>query len=112
MEIQAEGWWEQDYFGRQAMNPLVLNFDNGNVTGSGNDIVGPFTMSGVIKDGNVAIKKRYVGQHDTDYIGQFDGEGTMQGKWHIHEMTGPWMIHLRGPREGGADQDARDIQQL
>ncbi len=33
MEIQAEGWWEQDFLGRQNMNQLVLNFHDGVVTG-------------------------------------------------------------------------------
>ena len=111
MEIQADGWWEQNYYGRQSMNPLVLKFDNGVVTGSGADIVGPFTMSGFIKDGGVAIKKHYVGQHDTDYIGQFDGEGSLQGTWHIDDSRGRWMIHLRGPQSERASGDD-DIQQL
>jgi hypothetical protein len=79
MRIEAEGWWEQDFYGRQPMDPLVLSFDKGVVRGSGQDIVGPFTMSGVIENGRVVIKKQYVGQHDTDYVGQFDGEGTMHG---------------------------------
>ncbi len=111
MQIQAEGWWEQDFYGRQMMDPLVLSFEKGAVSGSGRDIVGPFTMSGVIKDGKVAIKKHYVGQHDTDYFGQFDGEGTMHGTWQIHESTGPWMIHLRGV-DGGKSEDVQDIRSL
>jgi len=112
MEIQAVGWWEQEYFGRQAMTSLVLAFDDGVVTGSGQDIIGRFTMSGVIKDGKVAIKKHYVGKHDTDYLGQFDGEGTMQGRWHIHDSTGPWMIHLPGPSDGGTGLNPGTIRQL
>lgn len=95
MVLECEGWWVQDFFGRQPMSPLTLTFDEGNISGSGKDIVGPFTMEGVLKDGKVAIDKQYVGQHATTYLGEFDGEGSMQGTWHIDGNTGPWGIHMR-----------------
>ena len=95
MVFQCEGWWEQDYFGRQTMSSLTLTFQDGAIEGTGQDIVGPFTMTGVLKEGKVAIDKQYVGQHAAKYLGDFDGEGSIQGTWHISGMTGPWAIHMR-----------------
>lgn len=94
MEIQCEGWWEQDYMGRQEMTPLTLSFRDGKISGRGHDVVGPFTLQGVLHDGNVSIHKQYVGQHSAHYAGQFDGEGTMHGTWQINGMKGPWMIRI------------------
>ncbi|NND96805.1 MAG: hypothetical protein HKN47_05685 [Pirellulaceae bacterium] len=103
MRIQCEGWWQQEFLGKQAMEPLSLDFRDGAISGSGRDVVGPFTMTGMIREGSVAIDKQYVGQHSARYLGQFDGEGSMQGTWHIGTMTGPWMIYLRGKNAAGAD---------
>lgn len=105
-----EGWWEQDVYGRQRMNPLVLTFTDGKIQGSGKDIVGPFTMTGVLRDGQVVIHKQYVDRHATKYVGQFDGEGSMQGSWHIGDSTGTWGIRYLGTPT--TDDDIADIRDL
>ena len=93
--VHCEGWWEQAEFGRQPMDPLTVEFDTGRISGSGNDIVGLFTLTGTIEGGNVAIVKQYIGQHSVDYVGTFDGEGTMHGRWGIAGwFGGNWMIKI------------------
>ena len=111
IEIQCDGWWEQDFFGRQTMESLTLQFANGEIVGNGQDIVGPFTMTGVMNQGNVAIDKQYLGQHAATYLGEFDGEGTMHGTWHIDGMSGPWAINMRGSKSGKPMEptDIRDV---
>lgn len=94
--VLCEGWWEQAWFGRQAMDNLRLVFGEGTIAGSGRDIVGPFTLSGSISTtGVVTILKQYIGLHNVDYIGNYDGEGTFLGRWHVDRLQGPWMIKIR-----------------
>ncbi len=94
--VDCEGWWDQDAYGRQWMEPLQLSFDQGRIEGSGADIIGAFTFSGrMADDGRVAMQKQYVGQHSVDYYGTYDGEGVMSGEWRISFSRGPWMIRIR-----------------
>jgi hypothetical protein len=94
--IRCEGWWEQNGFGRQPMVDLRLRFGSGRVQGSGTDIVGPFTFSGLVSPhGSVAMVKQYIGRHSVDYLGTYDGEGVMWGRWRIGPLHGPWMITIR-----------------
>jgi hypothetical protein len=92
----CDGWWEQDWYGRQPMENLSISFDGGRIQGSGFDIIGPFTLDGVIdQNGGVAILKQYIEQHSVDYLGRCDGEGTMTGEWRIGASRGRWMISIR-----------------
>ena len=94
--IRCEGWWEQSGLGRQPMVDLQLQFGSGRIQGSGADIVGPFAFSGVISpDGRVVMVKQYIGRHSVDYVGTYDGEGMMWGRWRIGPLHGPWMITIR-----------------
>jgi hypothetical protein len=65
-----------------------------NIRGSGADIIGLFTLIGTIEEGKVAIVKQYLGQHSVDYLGTYDGEGTMHGMWRIGFFGGKWMIKV------------------
>jgi hypothetical protein len=73
--LKCDGWWEQAGFGRQPMNDLIIEFSSRELTGSGEDIVGPFTLIGRIDDDRVFIQKQYLGQHWIDYHGTTSGEG-------------------------------------
>ena len=108
----CEGWWEQDLLGVQPMEDLVLSFAEGRVWGSGSDIVGDFELEGTIREGVVNIRKSYVDQHHLAYVGQFDGEGGMQGTWHILGQTGRWAIRLtpHRPDRGGKLQASVDTK--
>jgi hypothetical protein len=90
--LHCEGWWEQAGYGRQSMEQLRIEFDGGTIRGSGTDIIGLFTLTGSIEEANVAIVKQYLGQHSVDYLGTYDGEGTMHGMWRIGLFGGKWMI--------------------
>jgi len=78
------------------MTNLQITFEQGRFQGSGTDIVGPFTLSGIISDGGVVtIDKQYVGRHCVQYSGNYDGEGTMAGTWTVEGFHGPWLIRIR-----------------
>jgi len=93
-EVYCEGWWEEVGFGRQPMERLCIQFDGGDVSGSGTDIIGPFTFTGKLEQGRVVLVKQYIGQHSVDYLGTYDGEGTMHGVWRIESLTGAWLIKI------------------
>ena len=99
-QTACTGWWFQQGYGRQPMEDLVLQFDGGLITGSGTDIIGAFTFAGEMESGEVNLLKQYIGQHSVDYIGTFDGEGTMQGDWFIGSFTGEWLIKIVGALQG------------
>jgi len=78
------GYWEQQVYGRQPMDGLVLHFADGVITGHGADIVGPFVFRGSYDDrGTVTLTKQYLGRHSVHYQGVYDGEGTIHGVWSI-----------------------------
>lgn len=80
-----QGYWEQRIWGgRQAMHDVVLWFDNGALRGEGVDCVGRFTFDGTHDaNGSVVMVKQYLGKHQVLYRGEFDGEGTIFGRWSI-----------------------------
>ena len=76
------GWWEQRRFGRQEMCNLLLEVSpEGEMSGSGDDCVGAFTIKGTIAP-EVRLVKRYVGQHTLIYVGTNSGEGIF-GTWQV-----------------------------
>jgi hypothetical protein len=92
---QWEGFWVQGNSGRQPMTPFFLTFTGNQVTGRGKDIIGPFVFAGEFEEatGQVRLIKQYLGKHSVLYIGQPDGEGSIQGTWHIGEFwKGPFLI--------------------
>ena len=89
------GYWDQEeIFGRQPMGPLVLRFHDGRIDGEGRDIVGPFTFEGEYDNqGGVVLRKHYLGKHTVDYVGRYDGEGTIHGRWSIDPFwSGPFAL--------------------
>ena len=101
--FECEGWWEQDLFGRQPMEKLRISFDAKRIQGAGIDIIGPFSLTGAIEEnGAVAIVKRYLGQHSVDYLGTYDGEGSLTGEWRIGLDRGRWLITIRRAVAGAA----------
>ena len=111
---QWEGFWVQEGFGRQAMRQFELRFADGNVTGRGTDIVGPFVFSGAydVQTGRVLMVKHYLGKHAVRYAGDPDGEGSIQGTWVIDfrdvRLTGSFLLRpvFRRP---SADEPIQDI---
>jgi hypothetical protein len=106
-----DGFWVQEHWGRQAMTPFTLTFEGGRVSGSGRDVVGPFTFSGEYDEatGRVRMVKQYVGKHRVLYVGQPDGEGSIQGTWSIGEgWTGPFLLRPALARPSG-DEPIQEI---
>jgi hypothetical protein len=112
---RCEGWWEQESFGRQAMAELRVYFGEGRIVGRGVDVIGVFRLDGTLdENGAVAIIKQYVGQHDVQYLGQYDGEGTLSGEWRIGLDRvgldcGRWAIFVRGFADEMADEIAEIV---
>ena len=68
---------------------LRIQVAKGRIAGSGTDMIGPFTFSGGFGEaGQVVMFKQYIGRHGVDYLGSYDGEGTMWGHWRIASPTG------------------------
>jgi hypothetical protein len=88
------GYWEQKFFGRQLMHELTLHFAGGCIRGQGYDCIGDFTFTGEYDDqGGVYLLKQYVGKHSVNYVGQYDGEGTIYGRWTIGKLwSGPFAL--------------------
>jgi hypothetical protein len=88
------GYWEQVYWGRQAMHDLVLRFSAGRIEGQGVDVIGPFTFRGEYDEaGCVVLIKQYHRRHQVLYRGNYDGEGTICGEWSIGETwRGPFAL--------------------
>jgi hypothetical protein len=110
-----EGFWVQEGFGRQFMQEFELRFAQGDVRGSGTDVVGPFTFTGAydLQTGRILMVKQYLGKHAVQYIGEPDGEGCIQGTWHI-ELRG---YHLSGSfrlrpvvRRPGRDEPIQELR--
>src|SRR5215469_12817831 len=105
------GYWEQRGFGRQEMRDLVLRFINGTLVGSGVDCVGRFTFDGTCDSrGAVVMVKHYLGKHKVLYKGQFDGEGTIFGRWSIWPFdSGEFMLTLVGDGTACEEQEIKEI---
>jgi hypothetical protein len=98
-----EGFWVQDLYGRQPMEAFTLRFAAGEISGCGRDVIAPFTFRGTYdeKTGTLLMVKQYLGRHRVTYRGRPDGEGCIQGTWHIGDLSsGPFLMRpvLRRPR--------------
>lgn len=99
------GYWEQKGFGRQSMHDLTLQFNGGEVRGTGVDCIGRFTFEGTCDgQGKVVMVKQYLGRHQVLYRGQFDGEGTIFGQWSIWPLDrGEFVLSIVRDRESAAE---------
>ena len=100
--LLCDGWWEQEEFGRQPMSDLVIDFSNGALSGSGDDIVGRFVIDGRIEGDQILIHKQYLGKHSIQYHGTTDGEGVYFGDWSAGDYVGgKWSIRFRTLTQSG-----------
>lgn len=99
------GYWEQRGFGRQPMHDLALRFNGGAIHGQGVDCIGRFTFEGTCDNrGKVVLVKQYHGRHQVLYQGQFDGEGTIFGRWSIGPFdSGDFVLSIARDRENAAE---------
>ena len=109
---QWEGFWVQDYYGRQSMTAFALRFSaDGEISGGGRDVVGPFVFTGAfdLRTGAVIMMKQYLGKHRVIYRGQPDGEGSIQGTWSIgDDWRGPFLMRPVVSRPRG-DEPIQEI---
>ena len=104
------GYWEQAGFGRQVMANVTLRFADGQISGSGRDILGRFQFEGTYdRDGIVKMVKHYLGKHDVFYTGAYDGEGTIFGQWMVSSgNVGPFALQPERPAQV-ADLPIQDL---
>ncbi|MEZ6120128.1 MAG: hypothetical protein R3C28_26650 [Pirellulaceae bacterium] len=101
-QFVCSGWWEQEGLGRQSMDNLRLTFANGQIQGCGTDIVGDFELNGWVKGEEVFLRKQYLGQHQLDYLGNYDGEGVYFGVWTFGRVAGGrWLIRIESGMQIG-----------
>ena len=83
------GFWEQEFYGKQAMQAFELHFNADTVRGRGIDIVGPFRIMGRwdATNGGLSFVKFYLGKHQVYYEGRPEGEGCILGQWSIREKN-------------------------
>lgn len=80
---------------------MLLTFSQGNMTGTGRDWVGPFTIDGAYQtsDGLCVWVKQYTGKHAVGYRGFNEGKG-IWGTWELiwlgHTFTGGFHIWPEG----------------
>jgi hypothetical protein len=103
------GYWEQRGWGRQPMHHVTLEFAGGIVRGQGVDCIGRFTFEGKCDaQGTVEMVKQYVGAHQVLYQGQFDGEGTIFGRWSIRPLDSGEFV-LTVVRDRPASEEIEEI---
>jgi hypothetical protein len=98
------GEWKGFYVqldGRQRyMMDLLLQFSQDRISGSGDDPVGRFAVSGAYDTmtGECSWTKRYIGQHAVEYAGQAR-QGGIVGTWRVPGTpafwSGPFFIWSR-----------------
>ena len=104
-----QGYWEQKLWGRQVMHNVVLRFNHGAIRGEGVDCVGRFTFDGTHDaHGFVVMVKQYLGKHQVLYRGQFDGEGTIFGRWSIWPFDSGEFV-LTVARDGASSAQIEEI---
>jgi len=95
------------------MEDFYLQFRNGEITGHGRDIIGPFAFHGEYGEstGELEMTKKYLGRHEVKYRGRPDGEGCIIGTWTIAERivdkeivwTGPFLLQPVVERPSGGE---------
>lgn len=111
-QFQCTGWWEQTGYGRQTMSELWLQFDRQKIVGTGTDVVGRFTLSGRLEEGQVHLNKKYLDKHTVVYQGHYDGEGTLHGRWALGWDHGKWLIRIDRSPEQSQDLTVDEIPEF
>lgn len=52
--------------------------------------------------------KHYIDQHDVEYLGTYDGEGTMSGHWKLAGFSGRWMIWITRLEKDALTEEIRE----
>jgi hypothetical protein len=74
--------------GRHTTN-LRLSWHDGDMEGTGADIIGPYSITGRydVTNGRCEWTKKYVGRHSVEYRGVNDGHG-IWGVWELRQLGG------------------------
>lgn len=97
-ELFPSGQWVGFYIyssrSKRYLMDLILEFDNGRITGEGHDGIGAFIILGTFntESKECAWDKTYVGRHTVKYAGFRESKG-IWGTWHIDRLsTGGFQI--------------------
>jgi len=88
---------------------LSLTFTDGNLSGDGQDGIGPFLIKGHYNAANLECHwtKGYIGAHDVFYRGFREGKG-IWGTWEIGLIRGGFHIW---PRQAGDGEEAAEREE-
>jgi hypothetical protein len=92
------GPWSGYYvqLGAEHRMEFALTFEGASFFGEGSDVVGPFTLSGEISEGEVCATKQYR-VHAVQYAGRFDGDA-IAGRWTLVGGSGKFRLWPRRQR--------------
>jgi hypothetical protein len=99
------GWFTYSHSSGRWRTDLILTFENGRMTGEGNDSVGPFVIAGAYDPVSKECywMKTYVAAHDVFYKGFREGKG-IWGTWEIgNRWRGGFQIWPVGA-DGGEEE--------
>ena len=105
-DVFKSGRWVGFYMyesGDRHRMDMGLTFQNGIISGEGDDDVGAFVIRGHydVQSGECYWTKSYVGRHDVFYLGHADS-GSIWGTWELDEDRGGFRIW---PLQSGNDVD-------
>jgi hypothetical protein len=84
------GYYE--HYGDRHNMEMDLVFDEGTLSGHGDDVIGPFQIQGAYnEDGHVRWKKMYIGQHDVEY-GGIVSDFVIRGGWFLSGQFGSFEL--------------------
>ena len=107
---KCAGWWEQSGR-REEMEGLRMTISGNQLSGSGYDVIGPFTFDGTLDENNdVRMIKEYLGKHRVLYKGEYDGKDLMWGIWMIGFSTGPWEIKFGADKEDEETEKKKETE--
>ena len=103
------GFYVYEHDRRRHRMDMELTFQNGSISGEGNDSLGAFVIKGgyECKTGECHWTKSYVGQHDVFYRGYRESKG-IWGTWEIDQARGGFRIW---PRRSGNDVDEAEFNE-
>jgi hypothetical protein len=100
------------YPNRHVKHPmnLQLTFEHGKISGSGDDNIGAFTISGSYNDVGLECQwiKQYIGQHQVWYEGGADHHG-IWGTWSL--FCGSGGFHIWPLQSGVGDEEAMEEEE-
>jgi hypothetical protein len=105
------GFYTYHGYSKQYLMDLILEFNDGKMTGEGADGIGQFVISGKYStaNGECSWAKQYVRRHSVDYRGFREAKG-IWGTWSIGHWKGGFHIWPLG--EGEPLKETQGVEEV